>query len=330
MIKSLKYSLWVILVLILITACKPQEIEQPLDEVTLQLKWVHQAQFAGFYLAQERGYYAEENLKVTFIEGGPGIDPMEQVASGNAQFGVAAPEAVIMQPGPDGSIVAIATIFRRSPVVLASLAGSNIKRPADLLGRKVAVAGIFEFKSQLSAMFERLDLDMSQVEIVPHSYDLTPLIEGEVDVLGLYSAGGLIRLSQLGYEANLIWPSEYGVHMYADVLITTDELAQQNPEIVTRFLRATLHGWRDAIGDTDAAVTVIMNYARDADPDLQAEMMEASLPLICTGEAPIGWMDADAWVGMYDILLEQGILTAPLDLSQVYTMQFLQEVYGGE
>ena len=330
MIKSVQFFLLVLLAHTLITACTLKKIEQPLDEVTVQLKWVHQAQFAGFYLAQERGYYAEENLNVTFVEGGPGIDPMEQVASGNAQFGVAAPEAVIMQPGPDRPIVAIATIFRGSPVVLASLADSNIKRPADLLGRKVAVGGIFEFESQLSAMFEWMDLDLSQVEVVPHSYDLTPLIEGEVDAIGLYSTGGVIRLRQAGYEPNLIWFSEYGVHMYADVLITTDELAQQNPDMVTRFLRTTLHGWRQAIEDTDAAVTVIMNYARDADSDLQAEMMEASVPLIHTGENHIGWMDAGIWTGMHDILLEQGILTKPLDVSQVYTLQFLQEVYGGE
>ena len=79
----------------LLTACPSQKVEKPPDKVTLQLAWVHQAQFAGFYLAQERGYYAKENIKVALIEGGPGIDVIEKVVTGQADFGVDAPMAIL-------------------------------------------------------------------------------------------------------------------------------------------------------------------------------------------------------------------------------------------
>ncbi len=323
-------SALLLLAVALLAACQPQEVEKPPEEVSVQLKWVHQAQFAGFYLAQERGYYADENVEVTLVEGGPGIDVLEQVATGGADFGVHAPDAILMRRSQEEPIVAIATIYRRSPMVFASLPTSGIERPTDFLGRSVAVVGVIEFELQLEAMIEKLGLDIHQIQIVPHSYDLTPLYNGEVDSIGVYSTGGLIRAHQAGHELNLIWPSDYGVHMYADTLITTDQLIGENPELVTRFLRATLRGWREAIEDTEAAVEITLKYAREADAELQTQMMEASLPLIHTGQDHIGWMRAEVWQGMHDILLEQGLLDEPVDVDKVYTMEFLQKTYGGE
>ena len=90
-----KLSAMLFLAISLLAACEPQEVRKPPDQVTVQVAWVHQAQFAGFYLAQERGYYAKENIKVTFIEGGPGIDVLESVVTGGADFGVGGPEGIL-------------------------------------------------------------------------------------------------------------------------------------------------------------------------------------------------------------------------------------------
>ena len=310
--------------------CQPTVLETSPDQVTLQLKWVHQAQFAGFYLAQERGYYAAENLAVTFIEGGPGVDVIQQITSGEADFGVAAPEQILMKCGDGVPVVAIATINQVSPAVFISLHESGIQRPADLYGHKVAIEGVDDFEIQFRAIFHNLGLDMQQIEIVPHSYDLTPLYEGQIDSIGLYATGGLLRLLQDGYQANLIWPSDYGVHMYSDTIVTSDELVANNPELATRFLRASLHGWQDAVGNAEEAVIATLKYAKEADPELQTEMMAASLPLVHTGEVKIGWMQAEIWQGMLNALLEQEILTLPVNLDDVFTMQFLQEIYPGE
>jgi len=314
----------------LIAACTPQEIEQPPDQVTVQLKWVHQAQFAGFYLAQEQGYYAAENISVTFVEGGSGINPLEPVINGEADFGVGAPDDILVQRSHGEPIVAIATIFRRSPIVFAALADSGIEAPADFLGRSVAVTGTVDLEIQFRALMNKLNLDVSQVELMPHSYDLTRLYVGEVDVISVYLTGGVIRMRQDGHQVNLIWPNDYGIHMYADTLATTDQMIAQNPDLVTRFLRATLRGWRAAIEKPEAAVAATLQYARESDPELQAQMMAASVPLIHTGEDQIGWMRAEVWQGMHDMLLEQGLLDAPVDLDKVYTMEFLREIYGGE
>ena len=214
--------------------------------------------------------------------------------------------------------------------MFVSLSDSGIERPADFLGRSVAVAGVIDLELQFKAMLKKLGLDINQVKVVPHSYDLTRLREGKVDSMGLYSTGGLIRLRQAGYKVNLIWPGDYGVHLYGHTLITTDRMIAENPDLVTRFLRATLRGWREAIEDPEAAVAVTLKYAREKDSELQTRMMEASVPLIHTGEDRIGWMKAGVWERTHQLLLEQGLLAGPVDPDKVYTMAFLQRIYGGK
>jgi len=321
-----KISAVLLVAVSVLAACGPQEVEKPPDEVSVQLKWVHQAQFAGFYVAQERGYYADENIEVSFIEGGPGIEPVEQVVIGQADFGVGAPEAILMRGSQGEPLVAIATIYRRNPLAFVALADSGIGRPADFLGRIAAIASS-DGELQFAAMMRRLGLDINQVRIVPYSYDYSPFCSGEVDITIGSATGGLIRLRQQGYQVNLIWPSDYGVHLYADTLMTTDQLIAENPDLVTRFLRATLRGWREAIEDPETAATITLKYAKEADAELQTQMMEASLPLIHTGKDHIGWMRAEVWQGMHDILLEQGILEGTLDVGDVYTMEFLESIY---
>ena len=151
-----------------------------------------------------------------------------------------------------------------------------------------------------------------------------------MDGMGLLLTGGVLRLRQAGYKVNLIWPGDYGIHMYGHTLITTDRMIAENPDLVTRFLRATLRGWREAIEDPEAAVAIILKYAREKDSELQTLMMEASVPLIHNGEDRIGWMRAEVWQGMHQILLDQRILPGAVDPDKVYTMEFLQRIYGGK
>ena len=324
-----KISAMLFLAIFFLAACGPQEVKKPPDKVSVQLKWVHQAQSAGFYLAQERGYYANENIKVALIEGGPGIDNIEKVVTGQADFGVDAPMGILLHRSQGKPVVAIATIYRRSPVVFLSLSDSGIERPTDFLGRTVAIEGV-EGKLQFKAMMKRLGLDIGQVTMAPFQYDFSTFYSGAADITYAYITGGLIRIRQKGYKVSQIWPGDYGVHLYGDTLITSDRMTAENPDLVTRFLRETLRGWREAIEDPEAAVAVTLKYAREKDSELQTQMMEASVPLIHTGEDQIGWMKAEIWASTHQIVLEQGLLAGPVDPDKAYTMEFLQRIYGGK
>jgi ABC-type nitrate/sulfonate/bicarbonate transport system substrate-binding protein len=117
------------------------------------------------------------------------------------------------------------------------------------------------------------------------------------------------------------------VHFYGDTIYSTDDYIAGNPDVVLRFLQATLRGWTYAVENPNEVGEIVSHYNPEADIDLENAEMLASLPLINTGEDPIGWMSTESWVDMKKTLLEQGVLTAPLKINQVYTMQFLEEIY---
>jgi NitT/TauT family transport system substrate-binding protein len=323
---------WILLSLF-VFGCDASQPPKAPDPVTLQLKWVHQAQFAGFYVAQDKGYYAQEHLQVSFLEGGPGIDLAQPVVSGKAQFGVMTPEEILIQRSQGKPLTAIAAIYRRNAVVFAALADSGIVRPSDFIGKTVAAGnssgGAPEFELQLQALFNRLKIDSSKVHITPYDSEYKAFSSGEIDVTPAFSTGGLIKLRQKGLKLNLIWPSEYGIQFYSDTLVTTDGFIDQHPDLVVRFLRATLKGWQDAIEDYPKAVAVTLKYARVSDPILQTAMMEAMLPLVHTGEDVIGWMKPEIWQEMATLMSHQGLLATPVDVTSVYTLRFLKEIHKG-
>ncbi len=308
---------------------KPEQLP---DEVTLQLKGVHQAQFAGFYLAQEKGYYSQENIRVTFLEGEKDLAIVQRVVYGPAEFGVIAPESILTARSQGQPITAIAAIYRQSPIVYVALSDSGIKRPRDFLGTTIATLDASgsqqDLQLQFFIMMKRLGLDISKMKLIAWDPNYTTFYDGEAAITSCYSSVGLIEMRQKGLKLNLIWPSDYGAYFYSDMVVTGDSLIKGNPGLVTRFLRATLRGWQDAIEDYQQAVPVILKYARDKDPQLQAAMMEAQLPLVHTGEDHIGWMKAEDWQAMYKLLQDYDLLARPFDVNQSYTMQFLQEIYG--
>jgi NitT/TauT family transport system substrate-binding protein len=313
--------------------CKGTPPPKAPDEVRLQLKWLHQAQFAGFYLAQEKGYYAKENLKVTFLEGGPDVDNAGRVITGKADFVIMSPDDILLSRSQGAPLTALAAIYRRSAVVFVARADSGILKPMDFKGKTVAAAGeggSKEFHLQLRAMMKRLGIDQNRVKIAPFDPSYSSFYNGEVQVTSCYVTSGLIKIRQKGIKLNLIWPGDYGIHFYSDTLAATDKLISENPGLIARFLRASLKGWQDAVEDTQKAVAVTMKYAQGQNLDFQTAMLEAMLPLIHTGEDRIGWMKPEVWEGMYDTLSKQGILEKPFDVHRAFTLKFLKEVDKGK
>jgi len=325
----------IVLPAILLVNCHCQlKPGQPPDAVTLQLKGMHQAQFAGFYIAQEKGYYAEENIEVTFLEGEKDLAIVQRIVYGQADFAVIAPESVLVARSQGQPVTAIAAIYRQSPIVYVALSDSGILRPRDFLGKIVATLDASgsqqDLQVQFYIMMKRLGLDISKMKLIAWDPVYTTFYRGEADVTPCYSSVGLIEMRQKGLKLSLIWPSDYGVYFYSDMVVTRDSLITENPGLVTRFLRATLRGWQDAIEDYQQAMPVVQKYDPGTDTQVQAAMLEAQLPLVHTGEDYIGWMKPEDWQAMYNILLDNGLLAEPFDVNLAYTMQFMQEIYGSE
>ena len=306
-----------------------QPLKAP-DEVKLQLKWLHQVQFAGFYMAQEKGHYAKENIKITFPEGGRDINIAERVVSGKADFCVLAPESILINRSRGVPLTALAAIYRRSATVFAAKAGSGIVRPSDFKGKTVAMGGegFEESEIQFQAMIKKLGKNLSKIKTIPFDPTYETFYRNEADITATYYTSGLVKMRKKGMKLNLIWPGDYGINFYSDILATTDKMISDNPDLVERFMRASMQGWQDAIEDYRQAVIVTLKYAHDQDSDMQTAMMETMLPLVHTGDDRIGWMKPEIWHEMYGTLLAQGLLEKPFDVDQAYTMRFIKEISG--
>ncbi len=315
-----------LLIVVGITACGPSATPiQALIPITVQLLTPHKSDFAGFYAADQNGYYAAEGLSVTFLEGGPNVDYLAPVINGAAQFGVASADALILARAEGKKLRAVATIFRRSPMVFVALADSGITRPQDFIGKVIRIG---TSSAPLHAMTMNVGVRPDQYTEVVLPSDIAAFASGKVPVWSMYLTNFLVPIQQAGYKVNIIYPDDYGVHFYADSIFITDEMISKNPDLVSRFLGATLKGWTFAVEYPADIGPLVLKYEPKADVALENAKMIASLPLVNTGEDHIGWMKAEIWSGMEKTLREQGVLTAPLDVTQVYTMQFLEEIYG--
>jgi NitT/TauT family transport system substrate-binding protein len=173
----------------------------------------------------------------------------------------------------------------------------------------------------------RVGIQADQYEIVYLPGDVSLFASREVPVWVGFINVIALDVQRAGYKINVIYPDDYGIHFYGDVLITTDELIAQDPDLVQRFTRALLNGWTYAVENPETIGGFVQKYNPDAEEALENARMIASLPLVNTGEDHIGWLKPEVWASMAQTLREQDILTDPLDIEQVYTLQFLEEVY---
>jgi NitT/TauT family transport system substrate-binding protein len=307
-------------------ACTPNnKPPQTLTPITIQLAWTHQSQFAGMYAADQMGFYADEGLAITFVEGGAGVDKFSPVLDGAIQFGVGGADELILARSEGKPLQAISTVYRRSPVVFISLAEKNITRPQDFVGKTIRVSS--NIAPTLNAMMAQIGITPSQYTTVELASDIENFASGNVPVWGVFINSIVVAIQKEGYEINIVYPDDYGVHFYADTIFTTDDLIKNDPDLVTRFLRATLKGWTYAVENSTEIPAFVQKYNPQADPAIEEARMITNLPLVNTGEDFIGWMKPDIWAGMEQTLRTQGVLTKPVDVTQVYTLTFLEEIY---
>ena len=336
---SLHHPKWIFTVcvcLFAILAGCSREPSKDIDQVTIQLKWVHQAQFAGFYSAIENGYFADENIEVTLLEGGKNVSQTSVLLTGQADFSIIPAESLLTDNDASQKIVGISVLFQHSPLVFAARTGSGIIRPKDFAGKTIALKGLEHggFRDALvlfTTLMQKQGVDTSTITKVPYDYQYSEFVAGKADIIPSYLIGGIPKLRSKGYKLNLIWPGDYGISFYADTIATTDRMIQEKPDLVLRFLRASLKGWQYVAGNPDEAITATLKYAKVKPREIQQSMMDAELPLIRTGTVPIGWMEEKIWVSMYHIMKEQGFTRLPVgEIDSIYTMKFLDEIYPEE
>ena len=281
------------------------------DKVRLQLKWSHQFQFAGYYAAIEQGYYAEKGLTVELIPANPEIDPVANVLSGNAEYGVGTSDLLLLHHKGE-PVVVMAVIFQHSPLVLLSRRESDLSSIHDLIGQRIAI----ELGSaELFAYLKREGITADNFELVSHEMQLDPLLQGDILAQSVYITTEPFELDEAGISYQIYSPRSVGIDFYGDNLFTTRNELDSHPQRTEAFMRASLRGWNYAMNNIDEVIDLILQqYPTDmsrAALQYEAEQMQR---LMRTDLIEPGHMIPGRWRHMVEVYAEVGMLPGDLSL----------------
>lgn len=279
-----------------------------LESVTLQLKWTHAFQFAGYYAAVDKGYYREAGLDVTLREAMPGIDPLQVVTSGQAQYGVGTSSLLLARKAGQ-PVVALAAIFQHSPLVLIARQLKSVKGTQgvhDLIGKRVMIE---PQSDELIAYLKQEGIALDRLEQVPHSFDPQDLIDGRVDAISAYVSNETYYLDQAGLPYQVYTPRASGIDFYGDNLFTTEAEIQAHPERVRAFRAASLRGWQYAMQHpAEIADLIGAKYSSQHPKSFYLFEAERMAALMRTDLIEVGYMNAGRWRHIADTYADLGLL----------------------
>jgi NitT/TauT family transport system substrate-binding protein len=293
-----------------------------LTKVTLQADWYPQPEHGGFYTALAKGYYRDEGLDLSIQPGGPYVSVEQQVASGAAQFGMGSSDQVLEGVADGQPIIAVAATMQRDPQGIMVRKDSPVHSFADLDGRTVAIktgSTWFEF------VVKRFQL--SRVHEIPAMMNVANFVANPDYIQQAFATSEPFFAHQAGIETRVLLTSDAGYNPYR-VMFTTQPYLQQHPEIVQKFVRASLKGWKDYLSDPAPAHATIVKL----NPALNPEWMQFSWQQLRDGHfvagddpsgALIGQMEAGRWATMYGQLVDLKVIGKAFDPATAYTLQFL-------
>jgi len=246
-----------------------------LDKINLQLKWLPQSQFMGYYVAAAKGYYKDEGIDINILPGGSDIIPEQNVYNGVADIGVTWVSSLMTYQTQGYELQEVAQMFQKSGLLVASKKDAGIKSPQDLAGKKVANwFGGNEY--EVLALLSKYKLDKNKdLNLVQQDFTMDQLKEGSVDAASAmtYNEFGLLLESGISKDdLNVINMNDEGVAMMEDCLFVNSEWASKNEDLMVRFLRASIKGWKDAVTDPEAAGKTVYDVDKSVSLEHQVYM----------------------------------------------------------
>jgi len=316
-----------IAIMLLAIGCSRQTAQAEKDKVRLQLKWVTQAQFAGYYAAKEKGFYSAENLDVTIIPGGPDIVPEQVVAGGGAEFGIDWLPSLLSAREQGTPLVNIAQVFQYSGMREVAYKSSGIQSPADLRGRKVAVwFGGNEF--ELLATLEKYKINKDKdVTLQQQPFDMNLLVNKQVDAAAAMTYNEYKQVLDAGAKPEDLVVIDFnreGTSMLEDGIFAKEEWLKNptNKNVAVRFLRASLKGWEYCRDNAAECVEIVLKQSPTLPKEHQTWMMTEINKLIWGPPAPsteLGRMDPTAFKRTADIAYQFKVIKKPAEVSAYTT-----------
>ena len=308
----------------------PESAAEP-TKVTLALGFVANVQFAPFYVALDRGYYADAGFDVT-VQQGPNPDLLAQLGAGSIDFAVTSGDSLVPAQAAGIPVRYVMAQFQKYPVGATAIAGKGapLVKPEDLKGRRVGVSqlnGSTYFG--LLALLQAGGLTLDDIQLVTIGFaELEALTQDRIDVAMTYLVNEPVQAREMGYTMEELAVSDF-VNMVSTGLVTSDAMIEQHPDVVQRFVEATLKGLKDSLDNPDAAFEASMKRMPEITGDTvriqRAVLEQAQKWQQPPAGHPLGWTDPEAWKNTQDLLVSVGIVKTPVDLDSLYTNAFVEQ-----
>ena len=315
--------------LVISAACansqSPQTQDTSLDHVNITMGFRPDIQFSPLYVMIEEGFAEEEGIEIE-ITHLPETEAVQLVGVDELQFAIVSGEQVLLARAQELPIVYVMAWWQDYPVAVAAPTGSGIETPSDLEGKRIGIPGLYGasyigFRALLAS--GNLTEDDVQLDVIGYT-QVEALSQGMEDAVVVYANNEPIQLAKLGFPVDVIRVADY-VHLASNGLITNEKTLRENPDLVRRMVAAFSQGVVATIEEPEHALEVSKLYVDGldaADQSVQLGILKTSIEFWKCEY--LGHSDKSAWENMQQVLLDMGLLEAPLDLEQAYTNEYVE------
>ena len=286
-------------------------------KITLQLNWLNQFQFAGYYMAKEKGFYKDVNLDVKIKESNSNTDVVKEIETKNADFAVGRSSLIIEKiNGKD--IVALCAIYQESPLILLVKKDSNITSVKDLRNKKIMITPDARYSAPVLAMLSANELTINDFRIQKHSFDINDLINRKTDAMASYISNEPILLNEKGIEYTIFNPKDFGFDLYSDILFSSSEYIKNNPKITKDFYEASLKGWKYAFENLAETAEIIYSKYNTQNKTFTHLVKEGEVlkKLAYTGNNELGDFNDNKLKNIANVFKLFGLVNKDLDLKE--------------
>ncbi|NPV77987.1 MAG: ABC transporter substrate-binding protein [Anaerolineae bacterium] len=304
----------------------------PMDKVTLRLSWRWKTEFAALVLADDKGFFEEQNIDVELLEGKGSGDVVPLIAQKEDDFGYLNLTTVTIGISKGMPIKVVAGLMGKHPSGLAYFEDKPVKEPKDLEGKTIALAPGEAFAVIYPAFATKWGIDTSKVKTVnlDPSVKNQAFLEGDIDVLPLYINNELpILRTKTDKKIDVLMPADWGFNTIANGIITHQDTIDKNPDLVRRFVAAVVKGYQYSLEHPEEAVEAVKARSQELagqPQEVLLEQVKLTLDLIhseATVGKPIGWMAEEDWNRTLDLLYETGGIEKRPENSTVFTNDFI-------
>lgn len=311
----MNYSNKIKILLILIILLSHTLFAKELKKVTLQLSWLNQFQFAGYYMAKQKGFYEELGLDVEIKPFEFGIDIPKEVNDGKINFAVGR-ETLILERIKNPNIVALYALFQSTPLILMSTKESGINHINDFSNKRIMTTIDDASEVSLKAMIASNKIKLENLTFLKHTHNIDDLINKNTDVISAYISKSPYILQEKGVEYNIFDPKKYDFDMYSDMLYTNQNLINYDLNTVLLFKKASLKGWEYAYSNFEESVDVIYDKYNTQNLEKEELLYEAKelKKLSYFKTSNLGEIRKDKMQRIYDLYNVMGLISSTIDL----------------